>query len=256
MNSRIYSGTIGHCRHAPTINQFRYKLFMLYLDLDELDTVFDKFLLWSSRRANFAWFRRCDHLGDPSQPLIESVRDLVAEKTGSRPAGPIRLLTNLRYLFYKSNPVSFYYCFEPDGYTVHSIVAEVTNTPWGEMHCYVLGKDQKLASLKPGEDHLFYATDKVFTVSPFMPLEMQYGFEFSVPAKHLLVKMQNFREEKKLFDVKLDLYAQPITRLSLAKQLLSIPLMTVKVTAGIYWQAIKIGLKGVPFLGHAHEKNK
>ena len=108
MNSRLYSGTIGHCRHMPTINHFRYKIFMLYLDLDELDSVFDKFLLWSSKRANFAWFKRSDHLGDPSQPLVESIRGLVAEKTGRRPQGPIRLLTNLRYLWYKSNPVSFY----------------------------------------------------------------------------------------------------------------------------------------------------
>ena len=227
---------------------------MLYLDLDELDTVFDKFLLWSSRRANFAWFRRCDHLGDPSQPLSESVRDLVAEKTGRRPTGPIRLLTNLRYFFYKSNPVSFYYCFESDGITVHSIVAEVTNTPWGEMHCYVLAEDQQVDCVEASSDRLFYTTDKVFTVSPFMPLDMQYGFEFSVPAQNLLVKMQNYCEGKKVFDVKLDLNAQPITGSSLAKHLLRIPLMTVKVTAGIYWQAIKIVLKGVPFLGHAHEK--
>jgi DUF1365 family protein len=178
----------------------------------------------------------------------------VAEKTGRRPQGPIRLLTNLRYLWYKSNPVSFYYCFEPDGHTVHTIVAEVTNTPWGEMYAYVLGEGQRQAVAEGTADHLFYNTDKVFTVSPFMPLDMQYGFEFSVPGRNLLVKMQNFRQGKKVFDVNLSLDAQPITRASLAKQLLSIPLMTLKVTAGIYWQAIKIGLKGVPFLGHAGEK--
>lgn len=254
MNSRIYSGTLGHCRHKPTINQFRYKIFMLYLDLDELESLFDKFLLWSAKRANFAWFKRSDHLGDPAQPLSESVRDLVSEKTGRRPLGPIRLLTNLRYFFYKSNPVSFYYCFEADGITVHSIVAEVTNTPWGEMYCYVLAQDQLQDSQQGSADHLFYRTDKVFTVSPFMPLDMQYGFEFSIPAKNLLVKMQNFRQGEKVFDVHLSLDSEPISSASLAKQLLSIPFMTVKVTLGIYWQAIKIGLKGVPFLGHAHEK--
>lgn len=254
MNSRIYSGSLAHCRHMPAINQFRYTVFMLYLDLDELDNLFDKFLLWSSKRINFAWFKRSDHLGDPSQPLSESVRDLVSEQTGSRPPGPIRLLTNLRYLLYKSNPVSFYYCFEADGITIHSIVAEVTNTPWGEMYCYVLGQDQLIDPKQGRADHLFYRTDKVFTVSPFMPLDMQYGFEFTVPSKNLLVKMQNFRQGKKVFDVNLSLEAKPITRASMATQLLAIPLMSFKVTAGIYWQALKIGLKGVPFLGHAHEK--
>ena len=89
-----------------------------------------------------------------------------------------------------------------------------------------------------------------------MPLDMQYGFEFSIPSKKLLVKMQNFRQGEKVFDVNLSLDSEPISSASLAKQLLSIPLMTVKVTAGIYWQAIKIGLKGVPFLGHAHETTK
>lgn len=254
MNSRIYSGILGHCRHAPRINQFRYKLFMLYLDLDELDTLFDKYLLWSTKNPNFAWFKRSDHLGEASQSLADSVRDLVSEKTGNRPTGPIRLLTNLRYLFYKSNPVSFYYCFNEDGHSIEAIVAEVTNTPWGEMYCYVLGKDQRRDPEESTADHLYYATDKVFTVSPFMPLDMQYEFEFSVPAQSLLVKMQNFRQGKKVFDVNLSLDSQSITSASLSRQLLSLPLMTVKVTAGIYWQAIKIWFKGVPFLGHANEK--
>ena len=184
MNSRLYAGTIGHHRHEPAVNSFRYQVFMLYLDLDELETVFKSRWLWSTKRINFAWFRRADYMGSPEQPLSDAVRELVDLETGSKPPGPIRLLTNLRYLFYKSNPVSFYYCFEADGKTLHSIVAEVTNTPWGERYCYVLGQQQRVqcngehcdtldAGNQQGEYHCFQ-TAKKFTVSPFMTLDMDY----------------------------------------------------------------------------------
>ena len=265
MNSRLYAGTIGHHRHEPAVNSFRYQVFMLYLDLDELETVFKSRWLWSTKRINFAWFRRADYMGSPEQPLSDAVRDLVDLETGSKPPGPIRLLTNLRYLFYKSNPVSFYYCFEADGKTLHSIVAEVTNTPWGERYCYVLGQQQRVqcngehcdtldAGNQQGEYHCFQ-TAKKFTVSPFMTLDMDYWFKYSLPSEHLQVVMQNRRQGKKLFDVELSLQGYPINSANLAKQLLKIPLMTTKVTAAIYWQALKIWLKGVPFLGHGGEKH-
>jgi len=260
MNSRLYSGTLGHYRHLPVNNGFRYRVFMLYLDLDELSSVFHGHWLWSTSRANFAWFRRADYMGCAEQSLSQSVRDLVAEKTGSRPAGPIRLLTNLRYLFYKSNPVCFYYCFEQDGETLHSIVAEVTNTPWGQRYCYVLAEkqsgQQRNSTGETVTEHHLYHTAKRFTVSPFMPLDMDYQFEFSLPGEQLLVKMENHRQGEKVFDVELLLESQAINSSNLAKHLLKIPLMTAKVTAAIYWQAAKIWFKGVPFLGHAGEKHQ
>ena len=140
MKSCVYEGTVRHRRSAPVHHAFQYSIFMMYLDLAELRVLFHKRWLWSARRPNVAWFSQDDHLGDPQVPLDHNVRDLVEAKTGHRPAGPIRLLTHLRYFGYGFNPVSFYFCFDSTDSLVETIVAEVTNTPWGEQHCYVLGK--------------------------------------------------------------------------------------------------------------------
>jgi DUF1365 family protein len=115
MNSRIYKGWVEHRRSAPTVHRFRYRMFMLYLDLAELPQVFDGTPFWSARRRAPARFKRSDYLGPADLPLDEAVRNLVETRTGRRPEGPIRLLTHLRYFGYCMNPVSFYYCFAKDG---------------------------------------------------------------------------------------------------------------------------------------------
>ncbi|MDE2766951.1 MAG: DUF1365 family protein, partial [Chloroflexota bacterium] len=129
--SALYSGYVTHHRREPAIHGFRFNLFMVYLDLAELPGLFDGRLFWSARRPALAWFRRGDHFGDPDMSLDEAVRTRVAEVTGRRPEGPIRLLTHLRYFGYVMNPISVYYCFTPDESRVQALVAEVTNTPWG-----------------------------------------------------------------------------------------------------------------------------
>ena len=115
MNSCVYVGAVRHRRFAPVRHDFRFGMFMMYLDLSELPRVFARRWLWSARRPALAWFRRADYLGDPAVPLDDAVRDLVGLRTGRRPAGPVRLLTHLRYFGYVQNPVSFYYCFAADG---------------------------------------------------------------------------------------------------------------------------------------------
>jgi len=97
VESCLYIGRVRHRRFRPVEHAFELPLFMLYLDLAELDEVFRGRWLWSARRPALARFRREDHLGDPEVPLDESVRDLVAERSGRRPDGPVRLLTHLRY---------------------------------------------------------------------------------------------------------------------------------------------------------------
>ena len=112
--SSIYEGTIRHRRFRPRPNEFQYRLFFMYLDLDELPTLFDIHPWWSYEKPNIACFRRRDHFGRPSVPLDTAVRDQVAEQLGWRPKGPIRLLTHLRYFGHCFNPASFYYCYDPE----------------------------------------------------------------------------------------------------------------------------------------------
>jgi DUF1365 family protein len=244
MNSRIYKGWVRHRRTAPTQNRFRYRMFMLYLDLDELPGLFDSVPLWSARRPAPARFKRSDYLGPAEVPLDTAVRDLVEARTGARPSGPIRLLTHLRYFGYCMNPVSFYYCFDAAGSTLETIIAEITNTPWGERHQYVLPVRARAAGLKRFE------FDKDFHVSPFMPMDMQYHWGFNAPDRRLLVHMQNYRAGERSFDATLSLQAEPVTAGALLRCLAGYPLMTLKVIAAIHWQALRLWWKKTPFYVH------
>jgi DUF1365 family protein len=223
---------------------------MVYLDLAELPTLFDKYWLWSTRGRALACFRRSDHLGPREQSLEESVRDLVESRTGKRPTGPIRLLTNLSYFGYCFNPVSFYYCFDETGEHLETIVPEVNNTPWGERDTYVLPAGESSGSGKS----LRFQPKKSMHVSPFMPMDVEYDWSFTTPLDYLNVYMANFKEGDKFFDVGLKLQRQEICALSLARVLVRFPFMTFKVIGAIYWQALKLWLKRCPLYVHPDKK--
>jgi len=249
MNSKIYVGQVSHKRHLPHVHEFSYRMFMMYLDLDELPSLFDRFLLWSARRKNIAWFNRKHHLGSAKQPLKKSVIDLVYKEKGIQLDGPVRLLTQLSYFGYGFNPVSFYYCFDKTGENLRVIVAEVNNTPWGEQFCYVLPvmSENKLK-------HVF-KLDKQFHVSPFNPMTQSYEWRLSEPGNVLSVYMKNNNEDGKLFEAVLLLKQQEITQRSLSRVLVSFPFMTMKIVAAIYFEALKLWLKKTPVYDHPSKQS-
>lgn len=247
MESCLYEGRVRHRRFLPVRNVFAYRLFMVYLDLSELDKVFEDRLFWSVHRVNLAYFRRRDHLGDFQVDLDTAVRDLVTGRGLERPMGPIRLLTHLRYWGHCFNPVSFYYCYDRSGESVETIVAEVHNTPWGEEHCYVFGESTNLHAVKGWKQFRF---PKKFHVSPFMDMDMHYDWRFREPDDLIRVHFNSHRGEEKLFDATLSLDRREISGRNLARLLLSYPPMTMKVVSMIYWQAFRLKRKGAPFYPH------
>ncbi len=249
MQSALYRGWVSHRRVQPTRNAFRYRLFMVWLDLAELDRVFARRWLWSTTRLALARFRREDYLGPHDRPLDVAVRDLVEARTGTRPAGAIRMLTHLRYFGHCFNPVTFYYCYDA-GERLETVVAEITNTPWGERHQYVLPLSQSIAD---GPHHV-WRFGKDFHVSPFLPMAMDYEWRFDAPGERLAVHMVNrptgAPDAGRTFDATLALERREITGASLARALAAFPLMTVQVVALIHWQALKLWLKRTPFFVH------
>jgi DUF1365 family protein len=248
VNSAIYEGKVRHRRFTPVENSFEYGLFMMYLDPDELPTLFDRNTLWSNEGQALARFLRKDHLkhlAPPTQELGEAVRDAVAARTGSRP-GTIRLLTHLEYFRYRFNPVSLYYCYSEDHEHVETVITEINNTPWGEQHCYFFQESDNLGPTRKKK----FAFSKDFHVSPFMDMDVDYVWHFTEPSERLSVHMENHRGGVKQLDATMTLQRREISSATLNTMLLKYPFMTLKVIAAIHWQAFKLWLKRCPYYPH------
>lgn len=243
MRSCLYTGRVDHVRGAGITHAFGYRHALLCLDLDELPHVFDGRWLWSVEAPNVASFRRRDYLGDAAVPLADAVRARVRAELGREPRGPIAIVTQPRLLGRVFNPVTFYFCRAEDG-ALDAIVAEITNTPWNERHAYVLD-----ARVRNGE-RVCARFAKRFHVSPFQPMELEYAWEFTDAGERLDVRMESFAGGARVFRAELALERRPLDGRALARMLAAFPGLSLRTLAAIYFEALRLKLKGAPF--HAH----
>ncbi|MCU1369478.1 MAG: hypothetical protein JWO77_672 [Ilumatobacteraceae bacterium] len=246
-HSALYEGTLGHARLGTPSHSFEYRVLMAWLDLAELPGALDAHPLWSDRRLAPIRYRRQDFHGDPGVPLDQAVRDTVQRETGRRPDGPIRLLAHLRTWAWSFNPIVFYFVFTPDGEAVDTLVAEVTNTPWHERHAYVL----PVGAPELDQPVRF---PKALHVSPFMDLDLDHSLAFSRPgAPEVTIRMDDWRGHDHVFAAELDLRRLPLDRPTMSRVLWQHPLPAQRVSAGIYWEALKLRAKHAPFRRHPHK---
>lgn len=243
MQSSLYIGTIGHRRYLPKKHAFSYPFFMYFLNLDEIENIPDIGKFFSAKKWALNRFLREDYYGDPAKPLHISIKERMAEITGKMVKGPVYGLMNLRTMGLYFSPVNFYYGFDDKSNFTH-FLAEVSNIPWNERHQYA-------HYVNDGE----YAPKekKNFKVSPFNPVNQVYTWSIQPPGEEIGVNLAVSDERGHVFEASLGLKREPLNKKTLQRQLLKKPVMTASIVAGIYWQALRIFLKKIPYIPYEKE---
>jgi len=244
MKSAIYEGKVYHERLHPKKHAFTYNVFMIYFCLDEIDKVLSKSIFWGKSPWSLARLKREDFYGDPNNSIDAEIKNKVKTDLGIRPDGRICLLANLRYFGTAMNPLITYYCFDKTDELI-AIVAQVNNTPWNETHSYVIPVKSKVIAHN-------YTFNKAFTVSPFNTLDMEYAWSSNKPDQHISININTRHTGKDILNATLNLQRKEITSTTLNTVIFKYPFHSAKVVLSIYWEALRIWLKGIPFKG----KNK
>lgn len=238
-------GYVKHRRFQPKLHIFKYQTFMYFFDIAKIDGIFAPIKFCSVEKFNWQTFRRKDYGDDRRNLLDYRLRELVKQYNGIYPDGEIYLITQLACLGYCFNPITVYLVFNKNDSDINTIVLEVTNTPWSERHHYIL----PLAQHKQ-KNRAYFSFKKALHVSPFMTMDYQYHLYFKLTVDKIILHIESYKNEQKHFDATLSLRRLEFSNQVIRKVLLHNPLSQYKVTTGIYWQALKLWLKGIPFCTH------
>ena len=247
MESSLYFGEVRHQRKSPKKHAFNYRVFMAHLFIDEIKEIFQKRWFWSIDRFNLSSFHRKDYHKPKQNDLAEAVRKTMTEQLGYEVKGPVSIITHLRTFGYCFNPVSFYYCWNEEKNKPHALMVEITNTPWHERYAKCFRWDD----CDDGKSK--YAFEKEFHVSPFIGMNIDYDWRFLGPSDKLKVDMILREEEKIIFTAHLNLARKAVNSANMAWALFRFPLLTFRITFGIYWHALILRIKGCKF--YPHPKN-
>jgi uncharacterized protein len=246
----IFHGRVWHTRREPFHHAFDYAVAFLALDLDALDTAFRSHPFWALNRRALGSFHEADHLGGGAD-LAARARVAVEKRLGFRPAGAVQLVCQPRYAGYAFNPVTFYFFHRPDSPdanrpSLDAIVLEVANTPWNERHVYALDCRDRTGPWR-------FEVDKRFHVSPFLPMDMRYVFDFDLRGDRMEVTKRNLEADKVIFVARMVLQLESLDRRGLGRLLAAFPPRTIRVIAAIYWQALRLWVRGARY--HPHPIN-
>lgn len=241
--SALYVGRVSHQRFLPRPHGLSYPFFMWHLNLDRLGDVPDLSPWFSLSRFALSRLRRSDYLGPSEEPLAVSVKKKMAELTGIPVAGEVTGLLNLRSLGLYFSPVNFYFGYDDSGRCSH-LLAEVSNTPWNERHYY---------GFPLADDQHHPAHPKTFKVSPFNPVDQHYRWQIEPPGETARIVIEVGDQRGRVFSAQLQLSQQSLSRPVVRRQLLRRPVMPAAVIGAIYWQALKLFLKGVPYIPYRKE---
>jgi uncharacterized protein len=236
-NSTLYVGRVTHHRLRPRRHSLAYRAYWLFLDFDEIEALTRRLRLFSHNRFNLFAFYTADHADGGQQPLRTTVEQHLATAGIAYDGGPIKLLTMPRLVGYVFNPLSIYFCYRKDD-SIAALLYEVTNT-FGERHSYLLATSDAHGGV------LRQRCAKRLYVSPFLGMDMRYGFSVAEPDETVRVIVRGSDAEGDIIVASLVGTRRPLTDANLLRLALTYPFMTLKVTLGIHWEAFLLWLKGV-----------